>query len=84
MMTDRPLAEVLARNAQDFTPEHPRSPVWHQPTLRKVEVAYTGNVAVVPLEVADRAHLQHLDRPSHEQDYLEPSDWMPAGWGVTG
>ena len=60
----RPLAGVLAANAQEFIPEHPRRPPWHQPTLRGVEVATTGNVAAVPLVSADKAQLRNLARPS--------------------
>jgi hypothetical protein len=37
-----------------------------------------ANVAVVNLGAADRAHLQGLDQPSREQDWLEPGDWTPA------
>jgi hypothetical protein len=83
MMTDRPLGEVLATNAQDFAPEHPRSRPWHQPTLRGYDLATTGNVAVVNLAVADRACLSNLDRASTDQDWLEPVDWMAGpGWGM--
>jgi hypothetical protein len=79
----QPLGEVLATAWDDFTPEHPRRAPWHQPTLRGVEVAYTGNVVVVPLHEADTAKLQRLDRPSDERDWLEPGDWMAGpGWGM--
>lgn len=78
-----PLDQVLARAlVEDFVPEHPNRAPWHQPTLRGVELAYTGNVAVVRLDCADRAELHGLDRPSWERDDLEPTDWTPIGWGV--
>lgn len=80
----QPLDQVLLTNPQDFTPEHPRRAPWHQPTLRRVEVAHTGNFAVVNLRKADRAQLRGLDRPSWDRDHLEPFDWTPAGWGVSG
>ena len=82
-MSDRPLGDVLARAVGDFTPQHPFRPPWHRPTLRSVEHAATGNVAVVRLERADGVELHGLDRPSYEQDDLEPTDWMPIGWGVS-
>jgi hypothetical protein len=79
---ERPLGDVLARALGDFTPEHPNRPPWHRPTLRGVEVAYTGNVAVVRLDRADRVELHGLDWPSDERDELEPTDWMPVGWAA--
>lgn len=82
-MTPRPLGDVLAHAWSDFVPKHPERPPWHQPTLRGVELAYTGNICTVPLIVADRVHLHGLDRPSLDRDDLEPTDWTPAGWGVT-
>ncbi len=82
--TQRPLGEVLARAyGWEFEPRDPTRPPWAQPSLRGVEHAYTGNVAVVPLERADRVQLHNLDRPSDERDDLEPFDWTPAGWGVS-
>lgn len=85
-MTDtpaRPLGEVLAHAYGDFTPRHPDRPPWHQPRAVIDTVAVTDNRAVVPLALADRVHLHHLDRPTWTRDYLEPFDWTPAGWGVT-
>lgn len=81
-MSDRPLGDVLVHAWDEFTPEHPERRPWRQPTLRGVELAYTGNVAVVRLERADTVELHGLGRPSWEQDWLEPTDWTPAGWGV--
>jgi hypothetical protein len=80
-MTDRPLSDVILQAPEDFTPAHPRRAPWHQPTIRRYQLASTGNVAVVPLEVA-RVCLRRLGRPSWEQDWLEPADWTRAGWGV--
>jgi hypothetical protein len=78
-----PLDQVLLRNAGDFTPAHPNRPPWHQPTLREVQLVSTGNVATVPLALADRVYLHGLDAPSWERDWLEPGDWMRGpGWGV--
>ena len=79
---ERPLDEVLSHGWSNFTPARPGRPPWHRPTLRHVEIATTGIVAIIPLEIADRAHLHGLDRPSDWQDDLEPFDWTPAGWGV--
>jgi hypothetical protein len=80
---ERPLADVLHRTPIDFTPAHPERRPWHQPTLRGVELASTGNVASVPLAIADRVHLHGLDAPSWDRDWLEPTDWMRGpGWGV--
>jgi hypothetical protein len=79
---ERPLGEVLAQAREDFTPEHPTRRPWHQPTLRGYELASTGNVAVVNLKHADQAQLRNLGVPSWEQDWLEPGDWTPTGWGV--
>ncbi len=67
----------------DFTPEHPERTPWHQPSGQRVELAYTANVAVVCLDRADREQLHGLGRPSWEQDWLELTDWMPVGWGVS-
>jgi hypothetical protein len=80
---ERPLSEVLVRTPGDFTPAHPSRAPWHQPTLRGFELASTGNLAEVPLVVADRVHLQGLEAPSWDRDDLEPTDWMRGpGWGV--
>lgn len=73
---------MLTHAFGDFTPEHPNRPPWHRPTWRDVGVTYTGNVAVVRIERADGVELHGLDGPSYEQDELEPTDWMPVGWGV--
>jgi hypothetical protein len=81
-VTPRPLDQVLAHAWGDFTPEHPGRAPWLQPMRGRVELAYTGNVVTVPLGVADRVCLHGLDRPSWSQDELEPTDWMPVGWGV--
>ena len=78
----RPLDQVLGRAVEDFTPERPGHPPWHQPTLDRVELASTGNLVTVPLRKADRVRVYGLGRPSWEQDDLEPFDWTPAGWGV--
>jgi hypothetical protein len=77
-----PLYRVLQRSWDHFTPEHPNRRPWLQPALRRVEVAYTGNVLTVPLAVADRVQLRGLGRPTNEQDWLEPTDWMTVGWSV--
>ena len=77
-----PLDQVIATNPGGFVPESPDRHPWHQPTLGPVQVASTGNVITVPFRVADRAHVHGLGRPSWEQDFLEPFDWTPAGWGV--
>lgn len=76
------LDQVLAYPWGDFVPEHPGRAPWWQPRLYPVQPAYTGNIVTVPLVRADRAELHDLDRPSHEQDWLEPTDWMPVGWAV--
>lgn len=81
-MSERPLGDVLLRAIPDFVPEHPRRAPWQREQLDRLEHAYTGNVATVNLAVADRMHLRGLGRPSWEQDWLEPSDWTRAGWGV--
>jgi hypothetical protein len=81
-MSERPLGDVLLHAIPDFTPEHPERAPWQRDQLDHVEHAHTGNIIIVPLKVADRVHLRGLDRPSYEQDCLEPSDWTPAGWGV--
>jgi hypothetical protein len=81
-MSERPLGEVLRTAIPDYEPEHPERAPWQREQLDRVQHAYTGNVVVVNLKLADRVHLRGLDRPSYEQDWLEPSDWTPAGWGV--
>ena len=81
-MSGRPLGDVLLHASGDFTPERPERAPWHQTTLRHFELASTGNLATVRLERAANVHLHGLDRPSWDQDWLEPSDWTPAGWGV--
>jgi hypothetical protein len=81
-MSERPLSDVLRTAIPDFTPEHPQRAPWQREQLDHVEHAYTGNIIIVPLKIADRVHLRGLDRPSDERDDLEPSDWTPAGWGV--
>lgn len=81
-MSDRPLGDVLLRAIPDFTPEHPKRAPWQREQLDRVELASTGNVAVVNLAVADRVHLHGLDRPSYEQDWECPEDWTRQGWGV--
>jgi hypothetical protein len=78
----RPLDQVLTHARGDFLPARPDRPPWWQPRSVIDEVAYTGNLVTAPLQVADRVHLHRLDRPSYEQDWLEPLDWFPAGWGV--
>jgi hypothetical protein len=78
---ERPLGQVLATAWDDFVPQRPNRPPWHQPTLREVQVAYTGNIVIVPLEVADRVQLHNLGAPSDYRDDLEFFDWTPAGWG---
>ena len=78
-----PLLDVLTRAFPGgFTPKHPQRRPWHQPTLGHVEVAFTGVVAVVPLEIADRVELHGLGRPSWEQDWDCPEDWTRQSWGV--
>lgn len=80
---DRSLDQVLSRRPfGDFEPERPESAPWHQPTLDHVELAYTGITHIVPLVVADRVHLHGVGYPTHEQDELEPGDWMPVTWGL--
>ena len=79
----RPLDQVLARAWGDFVPARPDRPPWHQPRALAVDHAYTGNVVTVPLVIADRVQLHGLDRPSYNQDWLEPQDWFPVGWGVS-
>lgn len=79
----QPLDQVLARRGLgQFYPRHPDRRPWVQPLAAPVEVAYTGNSAVVPVEVADRAHVQGLERPTWDRDDLEFTDWMPVGWAV--
>jgi hypothetical protein len=81
--TERPLNDVLLRVPfADFTPTHPDRPPWAHERLEGVQHAYTGNVAVVNLAVADRVQLRNLDQPSYDQDWLEYGDWTRAGWGV--
>lgn len=77
-----PLDQVLLTTSGGFVPERPRRAPWHQPTLRRVEHAYTGNVAVVPLKFADRVQLHGLGRLSRDRDDLEPTDWMAVGWAI--
>lgn len=79
-MTDR-LDRVLARSYRDFTPTRPDRPPWlPQDVSVTYDLAYTGVVAVVPLKVADRVALHGLDRPSWDEDGVEPGDWTRAGW----
>lgn len=82
-MSPRPLDQVLTDAWQDFTPAHPNRPPWHRAQFGRVEVAYTGDVAVVPLEVADRVRLHGLDRPSCDVDDMLFEDQLPASWGVS-
>lgn len=79
---ERPLGDVLARAMDDFTPQRPDRPPWHQPTLTHVEHAYTGTVLTVPLIIADRVHLHGVGRPTDWQDDTELADWLPITWGV--
>lgn len=74
------LDQVLSRRWADFTPRHPERAPWVQSEVDRIELASTGNVAAVPLVVADRVTLHGLDRPSWHQDSLEPGDWTRAGW----
>lgn len=77
-----PLDQVIATNPGGFAPRNPSRPPWLQPKPVPYELACTGNVATVPLIVADRAHLHGLDQPSWEQPWECPEDWTRQSWGV--
>ena len=76
-----PLDQVLTRAWGDFTPKRPGRAPWHQPSHLPVEVAYTGNVAVVPLEIADRVRLRNVGRPSGLRDDTGALRLDPGGLG---
>ena len=80
-MSDQRLDLVLQRAWGHFTPEHPSRRPWRQGRV-SYGLAYTGNVAVVPLRIADRVQLRGLDRARYDRDDLEPTDWMPVGWAT--
>lgn len=79
-LSERPLGDVLTHAWGDFYPELPDRPPWRRMRLREIEVASTGNVAEVPVVIADRVVLHELAAPSDYRDDLEPTDWTPAGW----
>ena len=82
-----PLADVLHRSREDFTPVHPERAPWHQLGLdyTRLEIVATDNRVTVNLAVADRVHLHGLEQPTYDRDWFEPGDWMRGpGWGVAG
>ena len=80
-MSEQPLDQVLALNLGGFAPQNPVRPPWQRQTLREVQYAYTGVVAVVGLEHADKTQLRNLGVPSDWQDDVE-FDRLAAGWAI--
>jgi hypothetical protein len=76
-------AAGLSAPSDVWLPARPGRAPWAQAEPMPVELAQTGNVAVLGLKGADQCTLHGLDGAPMWRDDTEPYDWFPFTWGVS-